>query len=53
MLWTLGIALTFTFIAIWLGNTITRPIQRIDIQGNDELRDLSIRLGDMVGVFKL
>jgi methyl-accepting chemotaxis protein len=60
MLWTLGIALAFTFIAIWLGNTITRPIQRIaavfselgngdgdlrqriDIQGNDEIAQLSL-----------
>jgi len=29
MLWTLMIALGFTFIAILLGNNITRPIQRI------------------------
>ena len=60
MLWTLVIALAFAFIAIWLGNNITRPIQRIadvfaelgngdgdlrqriDIQGNDEIAQLSL-----------
>ncbi|MFT5807648.1 MAG: methyl-accepting chemotaxis protein [Moritella dasanensis] len=66
MLWTLGIALAFTFIAIWLGNTITRPIQRIaavfselgngdgdlrqriDIQGHDEIAQLSLGFNSFI-----
>ncbi len=66
MLWTLAIALAFTFIAIWLGNTITRPIQRIaavfaelgngdgdlrqriDIQGHDEIAQLSLGFNSFI-----
>ncbi|MDX2319867.1 MAG: methyl-accepting chemotaxis protein [Moritella sp.] len=66
MLWTLAIALAFTFIAIWLGNNITRPIQRIatvfaelgngdgdlrqriDIQGNDEIAQLSLGFNSFI-----
>ncbi|WP_017221286.1 methyl-accepting chemotaxis protein [Moritella dasanensis] len=66
MLWTLGIALAFTFIAIWLGNNITRPIQRIadvfaelgngdgdlrqriDIQGHDEIAQLSLGFNSFI-----
>lgn len=66
MLWTLMIALAFTFIAIWLGNNITRPIQRIadvfaelgngdgdlrqriDIQGHDEIAQLSLGFNSFI-----
>jgi len=66
MLWTLAIALAFTFIAIWLGNNITRPIQRIakvfaelgngdgdlrqriDIQGQDEIAQLSLGFNSFI-----
>ena len=66
MLWTFVIALAFTFIAIWLGNNITRPIQRIadvfaelgngdgdlrqriDIQGHDEIAQLSLGFNSFI-----
>jgi len=66
MLWTLMIALAFTFIAIWLGNNITRPIQRIatvfaelghgdgdlrqriDVQGQDEIAQLSLGFNSFI-----
>jgi len=66
MLWTFVIALAFTFIAIWLGNNITRPIQRIadvfaelgngdgdlrqriDIQGRDEIAQLSLGFNSFI-----
>ena len=66
MLWTLAIALIFTFIAIWLGNNITRPIeriatvfselgngdgdlrQRIEIQGQDEIAQLSLGFNSFI-----
>jgi len=66
MLWTFVIALAFTFIAIWLGNNITRPIQRIagvfselgngdgdlrqriEIQGHDEIAQLSLGFNSFI-----
>ncbi|QUM81439.1 methyl-accepting chemotaxis protein [Moritella sp. 5] len=66
MLWTFVIALVFTFIAIWLGNNITRPIQRIagvfselgngdgdlrqriEIQGQDEIAQLSLGFNSFI-----
>ncbi|CAG21499.1 methyl-accepting chemotaxis protein [Photobacterium profundum] len=66
MIWTAIIAVTFIFIAIWLGTNITRPIERlaavfkdlgegegdlrhrIDVQGKDEIAQLSIGFNSFI-----